>query len=273
MVVIGLAINSFWHQPSQVLGSSTDLSALRLLQQTNTARLGNDQSALTLNSQLAAAAQAKATDMVARDYWSHTTPDGKQPWSFVSDAGYHYVAIGENLAYGFSSSTSAVNGWMNSPPHRNNLLNRAYTDVGFGVADAPNYQGKGPQAIVVAMYGAPDISAAVQSRNYQINDTRNAVAPPSIAESVNSKDMGEVLPAREVTRLETKMDAGPWIVLGVATVAALSMMAFILKQGLIWRRVLSKGEAFANKYHLLDVVLVAVGILGFIVTRSAGTIQ
>src|SRR6185369_9999820 len=107
---------------------------------------------LQLNDQLAAAAQAKANDMARRGYWSHVTPDGKQPWSFVEASGYQYEAAGENLAYGFGSSDEVMTAWMHSPEHRANILNSVYQDVGFATANVPNYRGTGPETIVVAMY-------------------------------------------------------------------------------------------------------------------------
>ncbi len=53
-----------------------------LLISTNTERSSNGLPALSINDKLNQAAQAKANDMVARDYWSHNTPDGQEPWVF-----------------------------------------------------------------------------------------------------------------------------------------------------------------------------------------------
>ncbi len=148
---------------SSVLSYATSISNSDLLTQTNTQRTSNGIAALSLNNQLAVAAQAKANDMVARDYWSHITPTGEQPWFFMSNAGYQYTSAGENLAYGFASSSDTVTGWMNSPPHRENLLNSGFSEVGFGFANSPNYVTSGPETIVVSMYGAPSAPASVAS--------------------------------------------------------------------------------------------------------------
>lgn len=138
---------------SQVLSYATEMSPAGLLSGTNTARTGQGLPDLALNSQLNNSAQMKAEDMAAKDYWAHVAPDGTQPWYFFDQAGYTYIRAGENLAYGFSTSQGAVDGWMNSPSHRANLLGDYY-DVGFGIVNAPNYQSSGPQTIVVAHYGA-----------------------------------------------------------------------------------------------------------------------
>ena len=57
--------------------------------------------ALTSNAKLSAAAQAKANDMFAKQYWDHFGPNGETPWQFIRGAGYSYVYAGENLAKGF----------------------------------------------------------------------------------------------------------------------------------------------------------------------------
>lgn len=137
---------------SQVLAYATEMSPAGLLSGTNAARASQGLAALTLNSQLNNSAQMKAEDMASKDYWAHVAPDGTQPWYFFDQAGYVYIRAGENLAYGFSTSQGAVDGWMNSPSHRANVLGDYY-DVGFGIVNAPNYQSSGPQTIVVAHYG------------------------------------------------------------------------------------------------------------------------
>jgi hypothetical protein len=71
--------------------------------------------------------------MAARDYWSHNTPDGQTPWSFITAAGYNYQTAGENLAYGFSTASDTVTGWMNSTEHRANILNGKFKELGVGV--------------------------------------------------------------------------------------------------------------------------------------------
>lgn len=147
---------------SGVLAYATEMSSSGLLSATNTQRSQNGGLApLTLNSKLSAAAQSKANDMIARNYWSHNTPDGKEPWVFIEAANYEYQKAGENLAYGFSSSSDTVTGWMNSTSHRANILDDAYREVGFGFANANDYVSTGQETIVVAMYGNPAAAPSV----------------------------------------------------------------------------------------------------------------
>lgn len=158
IVATGLYISSFV-RPAQsrkgVLAYATEMSVEGLLSATNASRSANGAGGLTVNAKLAAAAQAKANDMAARNYWSHNTPDGNPPWVFISNAGYSYDQAGENLAYGFANSVDTVKGWMNSPSHRENMLKKAFTEVGFGFTNAANYNNDGQETIIVAMYGTP----------------------------------------------------------------------------------------------------------------------
>ena len=86
-----------WTNPEpNVLAYATNVSHSGLLSYTNQNRSANGLAGLTLQSQLNSAAQAKANDMVAKDYWSHTSPDGRQPWDFITAAGYSYSTAGEN---------------------------------------------------------------------------------------------------------------------------------------------------------------------------------
>jgi hypothetical protein len=142
---------------SQVLAYATNISRSDLLYYTNQARAQNGLGPLNLNSKLNTSSQNKAQDMITYDYWAHTSPSGVEPWYWFDQAGYAYSAAGENLAYGFDSSSGTVTGWMNSASHRANVLGD-YVDVGFGIADGANYQG-GPNTVVVAHYGKPAASA------------------------------------------------------------------------------------------------------------------
>lgn len=137
------------------LAYATEMSVSALLSATNQQRANNGLGALTVNSLLNSSAQAKANDMVAKNYWSHNTPSGQEPWVFFDAAGYEYSKAGENLAYGFGTSGETVVGWMNSPSHRANILDTMYTEVGFGFANSSDFVSTGNETIVVAHYAKP----------------------------------------------------------------------------------------------------------------------
>lgn len=182
VAIAGFLLNSAVPSKHSVLGYATGVSVQGLFDDTNVQRSSNSEANLSLNATLNQVAQAKANDMVARDYWSHDTPDGQTPWSFYTAAGYCYLEAGENLAYGFATSSDVVTGWMNSPEHRANILNADFVEVGFGFANSSNYQGTGPETVVVAEYAKP-CSAATQPTTASAPPTSQPTASGSAAET------------------------------------------------------------------------------------------
>src|SRR5947209_5774678 len=152
LVILTVPLSFIGHSAANGYGGA-DIGSL--LAYSNNQRAAAGEGYLSLNGALDSAAQAKANDMVAENYWGHYSPSGASPWTFISNAGYGYSAAGENLAYGFASSADVITAWMNSAEHRANLLNGGYVDVGFGIANSPDYVGTGPETIVVAEYGTP----------------------------------------------------------------------------------------------------------------------
>jgi hypothetical protein len=149
---LNLAQNVTAAHKFQVLGVSTSISSSEVISLTNIQRANNGLPALNTNSKLMSAAQAKAQDMFAKDYWAHNAPDGTTPWYWITAAGYNYSTAGENLAKGFSTSNGVVQGWMNSPGHRANILNTSFIDTGVAVMSG-TLQGEST-TLVVAMYGS-----------------------------------------------------------------------------------------------------------------------
>ncbi|HVV26161.1 MAG TPA: CAP domain-containing protein [Candidatus Saccharimonadales bacterium] len=256
IVGLGLIVNTIWSH-SGVLGAQSDFSAAALLTDTNQQRAADHEPNLKLNAQLAAAAQAKANDMAAKNYWSHNSPSGQTPWSFITAAGYHYEAAGENLAYGFNDSADVVSAWMNSPTHRANVLGSDYKDVGFGVVQAPNYQGKGPETIVVAEYGDP---AGVTPAIVSTSGTGTSAA--NLAGS-----------SKPVSRVQLMTGQQAWITAAVSALAGAAVMLFIVRHGLRFKRLVLEGEHFVAQHAFLDIALVFVGTLAIIFAQASGTIH
>ncbi|HEY5668281.1 MAG TPA: CAP domain-containing protein [Candidatus Saccharimonadales bacterium] len=282
VVLSGFILNLTWHAGSAVLGYATNVSPNTLLQQTNIQRTKSGETALALNDELTAAAQAKANDMAKHNYWSHVTPDGKQPWQFIASAGYSYQSAGENLAYGFDNSSATVAGWMNSPTHRANILNNNYQDVGFGIANAPSYQGGGEETIIVAMYGQPQ---TVVSPSIVKNGSVTPSTQPAIAEtapltnqanntSTTAGSDARQITTRNVSRIDILTDGNAqWAAMVLAVLATLAVIHLLLTHARVWRRYLLKGEMFFIKHPLLDTAFVALGVLGYVLTRTTGFIQ
>jgi hypothetical protein len=113
---------------------------------------------LKSNPLLVRAAELKANDMAQKGYFAHTSPDGHKPWYWLDQAGYRYLAAGENLAVNFNESEDVIKEWMNSPKHRANMLNSKYTEIGIATA-----QGKldGDDAVfIVEFLAKPEIQSA-----------------------------------------------------------------------------------------------------------------
>lgn len=145
-----------------VLSYASNISVPDLLKYTNQKRVENHVGTLVLNDKLSSAALRKSENMFAEQYWAHTSPKGEDPWGFITSSGYNYLYAGENLARDFADSAGVVNAWMNSPSHRENLVNNRYRDVGFAVVNGKygNYE----TTLVVQMFGAlaagaPTVSA------------------------------------------------------------------------------------------------------------------
>lgn len=154
LLLIGLSFFiSYNPDANNVLGYATDINVNKLFELTNAERAKQNLPPLRYNDQLAVAAQNKANDMFARDYWAHYGPDGTTPWSFILSSGYKYEYAGENLAKNFLFSDGVVQGWMNSETHRANILRPEYTDVGFAVVNGV-LNGE-ETTLVVQMFGTP----------------------------------------------------------------------------------------------------------------------
>ncbi|MFE1952803.1 sigma-70 family RNA polymerase sigma factor [Streptomyces sp. NPDC059524] len=110
----------------------------QVTQLVNTERAKNGCAPVRQNSTLDKAALGHSEDMAARNYFDHTDPDGNDPGDRITAAGYTWSTYGENIARGQQTPAQVMEGWMNSPGHRANILNCAFKEIGVGV-----HQGSG----------------------------------------------------------------------------------------------------------------------------------
>lgn len=138
--------------------------ASEIIQLSNQTRNRLDRPELKSNYLLTNAAQMKAEDMAKMRYFAHTAYDGTVAWDYINEVGYSYETAGENLAITNENAEAVINGWLNSPTHRDNLLNTNYTDFGSGTAYYGDYQGHQNTTVVVAFYAhsaaRQDVAAA-----------------------------------------------------------------------------------------------------------------
>ena len=116
----------------------------------NAARAPLGVAPLAANPLLAQAAQAHANHMATSGQFSHSGIGDGDVTSRVSAAGYKASRWGENIAWGPASAAGAQEVWMNSPPHREQLLSGDFQEVGFGACKASD--GK---VYWVACFGSP----------------------------------------------------------------------------------------------------------------------
>jgi uncharacterized protein YkwD len=108
----------------------------RVLELINQERARQALPALKAQSQLAAAARAHSAEMACNNYFSHTGLNGSTVASRIGQQGYSWSRVGENIAGGSSTPEAVVQQWMNSAPHKANILSPNFTDVGVGYAYA-----------------------------------------------------------------------------------------------------------------------------------------
>ena len=101
---------------------------------TNAQRIKNGVLPLKENAQLSASAEIKAKDMLKNQYFAHESLIGEGVDDLAVQAGYSFIAIGENLALGnFENDDDLVQAWMDSPGHRANILSSKYQEIGVSV--------------------------------------------------------------------------------------------------------------------------------------------
>lgn len=114
-----------------------DLEA-QMLQLVNQERMKRGLKAVEADPQLSAVARAHSTDMFARGYFSHYTPEKADPFDRMKKANVKFLAAGENLALGRTLKI-CHEGLMNSPGHRANILNPSFGRLGIGIMDGGIY--------------------------------------------------------------------------------------------------------------------------------------
>lgn len=110
----------------------------KMLQMVNKERTSRGLQAVVADEDMRGVARAHAKDMLAKGYFSHFTPEGLSPFDRIEKAGITYSAAGENLAFA-PNTDLAMQGLMNSPGHKANILSKDFGRVGIGVLDAGIY--------------------------------------------------------------------------------------------------------------------------------------
>jgi uncharacterized protein YkwD len=290
-----------------VLAYATEMSREGLVSGHNANRASAGLAPLTINSLLNQAATNKANDMKNRDYWSHNTPDGQEPWIFFDQVGYSYYKAGENLAYGFASSADTIQGWMNSPGHRANIMDSNFTEVGFGFVNIPNYVGSGEETLVVAMYGKPKVVTPAPAPavaptpkptpttvtaptstepanvpaevliNKPVEEATKQPEPENISEALAfSSDLpaGTEKASTQITRVQSWTKGTlPWSAAFLAIISFTVAGVWMGKHARAVKRVLIHGEELVLHHPMIDIAVVVFILLVAYLTMTTGVVK
>lgn len=114
--------------------ANADRLRTQLETEINRVRGQNNLPPMRRSETLQSAAQSFSCHNARRNVMSHTGADGSTLADRTRAAGYRHRFLAENLAVGYQDPQRLVNAWMNSPAHRDNLLNRNPTEMGVGIA-------------------------------------------------------------------------------------------------------------------------------------------
>lgn len=182
-----------------VLGYAANISPQTVALLTNEKRAEAGAPPLTFSSELAEAARLKGLDMLEVGYWAHVSPDGREPWDFFRMVNYSYRYAGENLARDFSDPASAVNAWMASPTHKENMLASRYEEIGIAVVEGM-LNGE-DTTIIVQLFGtraeAPasiPVAAAAENRLAAITEEVEQSPTPAPESTPTPEPKVEIVP-------------------------------------------------------------------------------
>lgn len=256
LLVFQAGVGVFGRVVPGVLGYASNVTISDLLEYTNERRLAAGVEALVFNEQLEASARRKAEDMFSSQYWAHSSPTGRDPWSFFLNEGYNYLFAGENLARDFGDSRSVVAAWMSSATHRENLLNPRYREVAF--------------AVVNGKYGGYETTLVVQhfgARPAGLGSIEGGESVVEKASGVSPKESALILPSRtlmsQTAKLVAKID--PYLLTRSVSMVIVVFLLGVLFADLVvarWKRVERRvGHNFSHILLLL-VVISAMSLIG-----------
>ncbi len=177
---------------------ASTISTENIINLTNQERIASGLNALNENSQLDAAALAKANNMFEQQYWDHFGPNGETPWQFIRAEGYNYVYAGENLAKGFQTAEGVHEAWMASPTHAANIMSGNYKDIGVAIVQGV-LLGK-QTTLVVQMFG---------NLTTQVAGTSTVEGTESSSGTVIGNEQGEIKSIRITSPVQSSISTDP----------------------------------------------------------------
>lgn len=273
LILLQIFLRVFSVPGSHVLGISTNISTADIINLTNERRIAQGVRPVKENALLNAAAAAKAKDMIAQNYWAHFAPDGKTPWGFISQAGYKYSVAGENLARDFDTSSAVVVAWMNSPSHKQNLLDNSFTEIGVAVTEG-NLNGVNG-SLVVQMFASPanppaaveDVKATTQPETQDDNlSSATAAAALAISSETNKpQNPDQSLAVSGNSTVTSSYQLNPYFIIKTASLAISSLLVLLIMVDIVYirrnriNRALHHSFAHMFVFALFAIVIVFIG--------------
>lgn len=131
-----------------------DITVESVIAEMNMHRAGRGLPPLVEDARLTKSADDRMRDMEDLGYWAHVSPDGRSPFVWLRANGYPHAYAGENLASGFETVGVLVEGWMESPGHRDNIVSPLYTECGVAIIDGAT-TGRANGKSVVVLFARP----------------------------------------------------------------------------------------------------------------------
>ncbi len=178
LMTFQVALGVTFYSGPEVKGVSTLQLKNEIIDITNQQRAKLGSEPLYESQTLSQAASKKLSDMFRKNYWDHSGPNGETAWQFITNEGYEYEIAGENLARGFSSSQSVVKAWMNSPTHKENLLNSRFQEIGVAVGTGKIHGAT--TTVIVQLFGRPSTEFIAPKTTATLGESATIIPDVSI---------------------------------------------------------------------------------------------
>ena len=265
-ILLQVSISIVGYSKPGVLGVSSNIDVKTVIDLTNQERAKKGLQPLVENEALGNAAAAKGANMLAEDYWAHFAPSGKSPWDFILASGYRFTYAGENLAKNFYTSPDVVTAWMNSPTHRDNLLNANYKDVGIAVVEG-TLNGQKTTLVVQEFGTTENVSSrpVAQVSGKQIEVPKEDLTKPQVViDQPKPQDNNPVLAS-----VQSKPTIDPFQVTKYAALAVILLLGSLLLVDLL---ILYRRKVFRiSSYHVAHMSILSISATSVLVC-SPGSI-
>lgn len=187
----GMIKDSDWYEtnfnqkPKETVAAETqinsgNISVDELYNLTNAERAKAGSPAVRLVPTLTASSKERCDDMVAKNYFDHTSPTGEHSYESIQRHTYYDLA-GENIASGYNSAQEVIQAWLNSPSHKEAMLEPRYTAIGFSVCKSESFVNRGP-ALVVVEHLIKEIEQEARQYNKAPSVQSDSAVPPRLVE-------------------------------------------------------------------------------------------